>query len=82
MINLYCDHCGCEAISKADDVFQEDEGEACVTCGWPGHVSMSSIDLFPDLEREGEMFEAYWSSDDQGVCNDPDCSACGFEEAV
>ena len=51
---LECAVCGGAAIYREDGLFAEDEGDACMTCGHPGHVS---------VEEDGT---AWWN--DAGDC--------------
>ena len=50
-VALECGWCGDVAFESPDGWFQEDAGEACLSCGMPGHVSL-------DEDR------AYWTTED------------------
>jgi hypothetical protein len=56
---LECPGCGLPAISSASGLFCEDEGEACMTCGHPGHVN---VDTDIESDVEGAEGGAYWWS--------------------
>ncbi len=64
--HIECDHCGCEAVeSNSEGYFYDGQGGACMTCGFPGHVSLD------------EETDPWWnSSDDDVKCTDPDCWSC------
>lgn len=68
---LDCDHCGAEAIESADGTFGDGDGGKCMTCGFPGCVS---------VDDSGDMGDAtaYWSCSeaDDAVCNEADCESC------
>ena len=74
---LECDHCGCEAIESTDGTFAENMADACMTCGFPGHVS---IEESGEDDDEGEpLYTATWSStiDAGDTCSEThDCSEC------
>lgn len=63
---LYCEHCGDVAISNETGLFFDGEGEACVTCGYPGSVSVD------------EDCGAYWNPRDEAdtYCKEPACGYC------
>lgn len=61
---LECDHCGGPAVYADDGLYCEDSGDACITCGMPGHVSVDGDD---------DDAEAWWSMSDYGTCMDPGC---------
>lgn len=63
---LECSHCGDAAIESTSGLFGEDQGGACVTCGFPGIVRVDED-------------TAYWSiGDSEGaVCRRNDCLDCG-----
>lgn len=62
MPSLECGICGGPAIESEDNLFYEDEGEECITCGFPGKV-MITDNLLAETE-EDDMFEAYWNPDE------------------
>lgn len=64
MPSLSCDHCGGPAITSEENIFWEDDGDACESCGFPGHVDVDPT--------EGS---AWWESseDETATCNDPEC---------
>jgi hypothetical protein len=75
-VTLECDHCGCVAIESADGMFYDGQGDACMSCGFPGHVSV-------DEAPEDETAEAHWSLSDYceigepiPVCTDANCEDC------
>ena len=72
MTSLECEHCGGPAIESEDDEFYQDEGESCITCGFPGCVYLISND------DDDETFTAEWScSDDpEAACNIDGCEDC------
>jgi hypothetical protein len=59
-VELFCDHCGGNAITSVTGMFWDGEGERCESCGFPGQVS---------ADEDG----AYWVEADEGNCNRPDC---------
>lgn len=68
---LDCDHCGDTAIESDHGLFGEDDGEKCMSCGYPGSVRIE--------ENFGDGPEtAYWSSYDDGnsKCNNHSCEDC------
>jgi len=68
---LECNHCGGPAIyADADKLFYDGDGDVCLTCGWPGHVSCDG-----DEEEGGGT---YWAEDEdyEGKCIGRDCSDC------
>ena len=68
---LDCSHCGDVAIESPDGLFGEDDGEACMTCGHPGHVNGEESD------EEGEdTGHAYWAASDEGRCKVAECEEC------
>jgi hypothetical protein len=69
---LECDHCGDVAIESATGLFGDGDGEACLSCGMPGCVS---IDDAGDIEDN----VAYWRCDDEARCTLADCSECREE---
>lgn len=72
---LDCAHCGCPAIESATGWFADGDGDACMTCGMPGHVSI-------DEDDHDSPGGAYWYvADDHGTCTDPECLECeGYRE--
>lgn len=48
---LECSWCGGAAIRQETNWWQEDEGEACEDCGFPGHVAISG---------DGDDAHVYW----------------------
>src|SRR6266851_4433497 len=60
--SLECGWCGDVAIYSKTGFFQEDEGEACISCGFPGHVEIEE-DLFCG-EEDQSAYTAYWSYND------------------
>lgn len=70
---LECDHCGDVAIeSDRHGLFCDGDGDACMTCGYPGSV------LVDEPLDDDEPAIARWSvSDDtEAVCNVPSCDEC------
>ncbi len=72
---LGCDHCGDVAIESASGMFAEDDGGACMSCGFPGSVSVG--ESFDDAE-EWAIGTASWLCSDAGdaVCSDETCEDC------
>lgn len=70
MPSLECGICGGPAIEREENLFYEDEGEKCMTCGFPGSVQIA------DMDEEGE--HAYWACDeidanyDRWILEDPE----------
>ena len=66
---LSCDHCGCEAIGSDDGKFGYGDGESCMSCGFPGCVS---------VRDESEDPTADWVpvEDEDARCNDAACDVC------
>lgn len=60
---LECDHCGDVAVESPDGLFRDGDGDACMTCGHPGHVS---------VDDDG----ACWSVSDEGRCKVAECVWC------
>ena len=54
-IELECPLCGGVAFRSDTEYVSEDEGEACLTCGEPGHVMIEDVDE--------DTTHAYWSAD-------------------
>ena len=72
---LECCHCGDDAIESKDGLFGQDEGDACMTCGFPGHVDV-------DEGTEDDNGIASWSitDDPEAICNRDDCDECRLIE--
>ncbi len=75
MSDLECDHCGDIAFTSRDYRdgvywFTDSDGEACSSCGYPGHVVVN--------EPDPDNADVYWETDDnnEAVCNRPDCEDC------
>ena len=70
---LECDHCGGPAIESKTGYFTDGDGEKCMTCEYPGHVSVCGDDEDP------EENPVYWKqSEEPGArCKDPACEECG-----
>lgn len=77
MLHLYCDHCGDIAFESESGIAYEDDGEACMTCGYPGHVEIEE-NIIDAGTVEGI---AYWSSsqDFDSRCKDAHCVDCNPE---
>jgi hypothetical protein len=78
---LECSHCGYEAIEFPESgLLYQDEGEKCMTCGWPGHVDI-------DGNKDGDegAATASWTCSDpedfNGYCTQEDCADCRVAEA-
>ncbi len=70
-VTLECPHCGGVAIESPDGMFGDGDGEACMTCGFPGHVSIDDADE--------ENVTADWSPrdwDENARCTEDDCEEC------
>lgn len=74
---LDCDHCGGVAIESADGLFYDGDGGECISCGFPGMVSVYEDDNGRENE-DGECYTAVWqeSDDETAVCNEPACEEC------
>lgn len=70
---LECPHCGDVAIESPDGLFTDGDGGNCISCGYPGHVSVDDAE---------ENARAYWSTRDLpwDICNSLDCIACQKNE--
>lgn len=71
---LECSHCGSEAIESDDGTFGDGDGDACMTCGYPGHVIVTEA-----YDANGDEYAyAYWACRDgnDDTCNDPCCTEC------
>jgi hypothetical protein len=61
---LECEICGDVAIRSDNGRFMEDSGDACISCGHPGHVGINE-DITYDGDDETEGLYAYWSADEK-----------------
>jgi hypothetical protein len=67
--HLHCDHCGGTShVADDDGCFTQDTVADCITCGMPGMVEIN------------ESGNAYWKDDEDGKCNQANCSECHGEE--
>lgn len=73
---LECSHCGDVAIESADGLFGEDDGDACLSCGMPGRVSVEEDES--DYDEGDRIGTASWLTDDgeDSYCTRPDCEEC------
>jgi hypothetical protein len=67
--HLHCDQCGGPShVADDDGLFAPDTMADCITCGMPGMVEIN------------ESGNAYWKDDEDGKCNQANCSECHGEE--
>ncbi len=66
-VTLECDHCGDVAYEAPDGMVGDGEGDACISCGFPGHASVDNDEPI-----------AWWSASDRAdaVCRREDCEDC------
>ena len=64
--HLDCDHCGGPAIESPDGMFRDGDGNACMSCGFPGCV------------HADEEAGVWWGESQEldARCNEPDCEEC------
>ncbi len=76
---LECDHCGGDAIAgDARGMFGDGDGTACMTCGFPGHVSVD-VEHAGDDENDSGENGATWScsyDEEDARCHDLTCVDC------
>lgn len=65
---LECGHCGEPAIYSANGFYWEGQDGPCVSCGFPGYVSVD--------ENGNDEFVASWRELNDGRCADPACDDC------
>lgn len=63
MNGLECGECGDIAIYHENDLYMEDEGARCMSCGHPGHVNVREDDDM-EFEEDSDKGVAYWSADE------------------
>lgn len=66
---LTCDHCGDVAAESSTGIFYDGDGDACLTCGFPGGIRAHETDTSWDC-----------SFDPAARCVRPDCPDCGEEQ--
>ena len=74
--SLSCDHCGDDAIESPDGLFGDGDGEACMSCGFPGWVAVDGDDYDEDASVHWQL-----SDDDAAVCRDLGCDSCAPHRA-
>lgn len=69
---LPCDHCGGDALKSDDGTFEDGSPGPCMTCGFPGHVSVDGSD--DDSSQNTATFVL--SEEPNARCKDPGCGEC------